>query len=618
MKQVFKIQALVVMLCVLLSPAVLASGEASGGMAPPPGGGGGGSAPTSYDAVLDITTDQTLNGVSMESVNGDENIIHVMNGATAWVTNSNFANGGTGSGGDASSFYGVGATLFVSDGTLYAQNDVINTDTTGGAGVFAYKDGTAYVSGLHISTNAGSSGGLHVAGGGTLYAWDCDVVTQAPMAAAAIRSDRGGGTMVIDGGSYVTSGGTGAVYVTADISVHNAYLYTGSSEAIAIEGKNTLRLFDCTLEGNMIPSAINDNKVWNIIVYQSMSGDAETGTSHFEMAGGKLTAHAGPIVYNTNTSSYITFRDVDIVRNDDTTCFLQVTGNSSSRTWGRAGANGANCIFTAYAQTLPGDIVYDSISDLDMYLLDGSVLNGAILIDDSRNGGYSGDGGMDLTIGPDAVWNVTGPSVINGTLACAGTVTNATIKDFSGNFLWGSGPYTVYVRALTGTVDFSGAGTLHDWAEFAVDNPFTSVPEGTSIASGEASAAPSAASGEASTAPSAASGEASAAPSAASGESVAQETYPLFEEYKAYLLSTLLLDPFWQGNEATLQADIAAAQTPYDANIQNFTGSASVDQAPAGVVFPMTYDVWYAANSGSPAASSAVSSGSGEASGPAS
>ncbi len=491
MKKATKLLALVIALCMVLSLGAFASGEPSGdggrggqgGASGAPGGGGGGSSePDSYDAVLDVTEDTEIDGAAMESVNGNENIIHVYNGATAKVTNSSFVNGGTGGGGDAASFYGVGATLFVSDGELYVDDVTIDSTVGGGTGVFAYGDGVAYVQNADIHTTQGSAGGLHVAGGGTLYAWDCNVETEAGMAAAAIRSDRGGGLMVIDGGRYVTNGGTGAVYVTADISVHDAYLYTGGSEAIAIEGKNTIRLFDCELEGNMIPNQINDNKVWNIIVYQSMSGDAENGTSHYEMVGGKLTTHAGPIVYNTNTASYITFSDVEIVRNDDTTYLLQVTGNSSSRTWGRAGANGANCIFTAVKQALPGDVVYDTISNLDFYLLDGSSLEGAIGCDDSFNGGNAGDGVANVYVDESSVWTVTGDSYINGTLYCAGTIENAKVVDASGAVLYGDGAYTVTVGAFDTKVDASGAGAVPVWEDYAVENPFAD-----SSASGEAS-----------------------------------------------------------------------------------------------------------------------------------
>ncbi len=474
-----KLLALIVSICMVLSLSAFASGEtsgASGGMMM----GGGGSAPTSYDAVYEITSDETLDGVTMESTTGSENVVHVYEGAVATIKNSSFSNSGTGSGGDAASFYGVGATLLVSDGEMYVENVDIDSTTSGGTGVFAYDDGVAYVSGLTFHSTEGSSGGLHVAGGGTLYAWDCDIETEASMSSAAIRSDRGGGLMVIDGGSYVTNGGTGAVYVTADISVHDAYLYAGGSEGVAIEGKNTIRLFDCDLTCTMIPNSLNDNAVWNIIVYQSMSGDADVGTSEYDMIGGTLTCNAGPVIYNTNTSSYITLSGVDIVRGDDTTYMLQVTGNSSSRTWGSAGRNGANCVFTAVDQVLPGDVVYDTISNLDLYLLDGSSLEGAIVCDDSFNGGNTGDGVANVYIDDGSVWTVTGDSVITGTLYLAGTIENATIVDESGAVLAGDGAYTVTVGALENTVDASGAGEIPVWEDYAVENPFASDEAGAS------------------------------------------------------------------------------------------------------------------------------------------
>ena len=45
-----------------------------------------------------------------------------------------------------------------------------------------------------------------------------------------------------------------------------------------------------------------------------------------------------------------------------------------------------------------------------------------------------------------------------------------------------------------------------------------------------------------------------------------------------------------------LWAGLEAAVSPDDESIQNFTGSGEVDQAPAGVEVPMTYDAWIAAN----------------------
>lgn len=124
---------------------------------------------------------------------------------------------------------------------------------------------------------------------------------------AAIRSDRGSGTMVVDGGSYTSNGvGSPAIYSAADITVNNAQLAATGSEAICIEGLNTIRLFDCDLSGNMLDLSQNDC-TWNVILYQSMSGDSEIGNSTFEMVGGSLTAGNGGMFYTTNTEIHLSF-----------------------------------------------------------------------------------------------------------------------------------------------------------------------------------------------------------------------------------------------------------------------------------------------------------------------
>lgn len=76
----------------------------------------------------------------------------------------------------------------------------------------------------------------------------------------------------------------------------------------------------------------------------------------------------------------------------------------------------------------------------------------------------------------------------------------------------------------------------------------------------------------------------------------AADEYPMFEEYKVYLLGTLLQDSFWAGKEDQLRGDLDAALTPDAECILNFTGTAAVDQAPPGVVFPLTYEAWFAEN----------------------
>ncbi|MCF0228185.1 MAG: hypothetical protein HUJ76_00655 [Parasporobacterium sp.] len=448
------------------------SGGSEGAQGMPPGGSGGGQKPEKYDAAVEVTEDASFDGETFSSETGMENVMHVFNGASVNVNGCSFFNSGEGNGGDQASFYGVGATVLVSDGELYIRDSEITSETSGGTGVFAYDKGIAYISDITVrNSGQGGCGGIHAAGGGTVYAWNLDVETTGG-SSAAIRSDRGGGKMVVDGGKYVSQNGTGAIYCTADISVNNAYLYAGRSEAMAIEGKNTIRLFDCSLEGNMQASEVNDNRVWNCIVYQSMSGDSEVGTSEFDMIGGKLICHAGPVILNTNTASYITFRDCDVVYGEDTTYFLQVTGNSSSRTWGKAGANGARCIFSAYDQEIEHDVMYDTISNLDFYLMEDSGFEGAVICDDAYNGGYSGDGIMNMYIDKESEWEVTADSVITGTLYLEGKIEDAKVVGTDGTVYVDGDGYVVTVGGFSNTADCSAAGKIPVWEDYAVENPF--------------------------------------------------------------------------------------------------------------------------------------------------
>ena len=444
-----------------------ASVELAGGM------GGGSSKPESYDAATEFTANDVQDGMTYTSTGTDENSIHVYNGADVTLTNAAITRDSADStGGDSSSFYGVGAAALVTDGALKISDSTITTNAKGGAGVFAYGDGTAYVSDTAITTRQDTSGGIHVAGGGTLYAWDLNVDTSGE-SSAAIRSDRGSGTMVVDGGSY-TSNGTGspAIYSTADITVNNATLTANGSEAICIEGLNTIRLFDCDLTGNMPTNAQNDCD-WNVILYQSMSGDSEQGNSTFEMVGGSLTAGNGGMFYTTNTESTFLLDGVDITPADENDFFLKCTGNANARGWGQSGANGADCKFTARNQTMEGDIIWDSISLLDFYMLDGSTLTGAV-VDDESNAGNGGDGYANLYISADSKWVVTGDSTLSA-LSCEGSIVDAqgravTIKDANGNVLvQGTSNYTVTVENYFTTVDAANVSVSVTFSEYAVD-----------------------------------------------------------------------------------------------------------------------------------------------------
>lgn len=420
----------------------------------PGGGAPGGSAsaqPESYNAVTEYTEDTEVSDETFSSTGSDENAVLVSNGSNVTLKDITLDRTSSDStGGDSSSFYGVGAGLLVTDGTVTIDNATITTDSAGGAGIFSYGNGNVTVSDSTITTTQDTSGGIHVAGGGTLTAKNLTVTTNGE-SSAAIRSDRGGGTMTVDGGSY-TSNGTGspAVYCTADISISNAALTANGSEAVCIEGLNSLKLTDCDLTGNIPENEQNDCN-WTVILYQSMSGDSEVGNSNFSMTGGSLTSENGGMFYTTNTESTFYLSGVDLNYSDSNDFLLKCTGNSNARGWGSSGANGADCEFTADSQTMAGKIIWDSISQLDVSLKNKSTWTGSFVQDES-NAGNGGDGYADLTVDSSSTWIVDGDSTLSS-LTCKGTITDedgntVTVKGSDGTtYVEGTSDYTITISS---------------------------------------------------------------------------------------------------------------------------------------------------------------------------
>lgn len=444
--------------------------------APGQGGPGGQSQGVdSYTAVNEYIEDTTVSNETIESTGTDENVALISSGANVTLDNDTITRTSADSqGGDNSSFYGVGAAVLATDGTAYVKDGSVTTDAAGGAGLFAYGDGTVYASDTTVKTAQDTSGGVHVAGGGTLYGWDLDVETNGE-SSAAIRSDRGGGTMVIDGGNYVSNGvGSPAIYSTANIAVSNATLTAKGSEAVCIEGLNSIHLYDCDLTGNMSDLDQNDN-TWTVILYQSMSGDSEVGNSTFQMDGGSLTSENGGVFYTTNTESTITLNNVDINYNDDNEFFLQCTGNTNQRGWGQSGVNGADCHFTGISQDMQGDVIWDSISDLDFYLTEGSSLTGAV-VDDESYAGEGGEGYCNVYVSADSTWTVTGDSTVSS-LENEGTIVDSngktvTIQGTDGTvYVQGDSEYTITTGSYSDTADMSGATAIQDQSVYTVEKP---------------------------------------------------------------------------------------------------------------------------------------------------
>ena len=372
------------------------------------GGGFGGSGEvTNGTSANTITEDTEVDSETYTSTGDDENALRV-DGATVILKDITIEKtAGSSSNTEDGDFYGQNAGLLVLNGaTATITGATVNTSVTNGNGVFSYGEGTVVnISDSTIRTTENNSGGIQTTGGGTMNTTNLDVETQGN-SAAAIRSDRGGGMVNVDGGSYVTNGtGSPAIYCTADISVSDATLTANASEGVVVEGKNSVALTDCDVTGNMSNTynGDSDENIHCIMIYQSMSGDADVGEATFSAEGGSITAKTGDMFYITNTDCEITLKDVAFTLANDV--FLRVEGNSSSRGWGTEGANGGDVTLTADSQEFTGNILVDEISSLVLTMKNGTSYEGAINPD--------GDGGtVDVTLDDDSTWTLTGDSYI--------------------------------------------------------------------------------------------------------------------------------------------------------------------------------------------------------------
>lgn len=407
-----------------------------------PGNGGGSASVDQGGSANTVSEDGSYTGNSYISTGDDENALRI-DGATAdfdGITVDKSA--GATSNAENGDFYGVNAAILATGGaTVTIKNSTVTSNARNGNGVFSYGKGTTVnIYGTKITTGADNSGGIQTTGGGTTNAYDLTVSTSGN-SSAAIRSDRGGGTVTVSGGSYTSAGyNSPAVYSTAAITVKNAILNAENSEALVIEGKNSITLEGCTVSGNMSAdkSSSGNINVHNIMLYQSMSGDADVGTSSLTMTGGTLTGSSGDMIFVTNTNAVIRMSGVAIENKDKTGVFLRVAGNSASRGWGTAGKNGAEVTFTADAQTVEGDIIVDSISTLDLVLENGSVLTGTVNIVSNAAGGTAVADNAMVTVGEGCTWNLTGDCTVtsltnNGTINFGGH----TVKLANGTVLRG-------------------------------------------------------------------------------------------------------------------------------------------------------------------------------------
>lgn len=359
---------------------------------------GGGNQVNQGTSANTLSEDTSVSGETYTSVGDDKNALRI-HGAIVSLSNITVdKSAGASSNAEQGDFYGMNAALLATDGAqVTIENAIVTSSAQNGNGIFSYGSGTSVtVKDTSITTTADNSGGIQTTGGGATYAENLTVST---------------------------AGNSSAVYSTAAISVENALLTAHNSETLVIEGKNSIALTDCTVSGSMSAqtSASGSENVHAVMIYQSMSGDAEIGTSSFSMTGGSLTGKAGDLFYITNTHCLLELSGVTLIQEDASGALMRICGNSASRGWGTAGSNGAQVECTLRGQTLSGNILVDTISSLTLDLTENSDFTGTLNIYENAQGGTPVSGNITLTIEEGSTWTLTGDCTLS-TLINYGTI----------------------------------------------------------------------------------------------------------------------------------------------------------------------------------------------------
>ena len=275
-------------------------------------------------------------------------------------------------------------------------------------------DGTteANIENVEITTYSDKSRGLDATYNGIINAKNVIINTNG-QSCAALATDRGEGEVHVTnselntGVSKQSGRGSPIIYSTGNITVANSIGTAYVSQIACIEGKNSIELSNCDLS-----AAAGGNRQDNgeyvdlggVFIYQSMSGDADVGTSTFTAKDSVLSIlsdsdcyESAPMFHVTNTKAIINLEKTEL--NFGSGTLLDVSGQSQ---WGTVGSNGGELTFNAKDETLDGNIIVDSISSLNMTLSSTSYVGAINPSDDFGQTAVIIESGSDWTLDGDS------------------------------------------------------------------------------------------------------------------------------------------------------------------------------------------------------------------------
>ena len=351
--------------------------------------------PSTFTGTSVISESKTFEHQRFDNTTSDQNSFIGKNKASITINSSVFDKTGNTTNDDNSNFHGQNAVVLGIEGSQTSIKDSnITSNSIGSNAVFATGEGSVInVENTNIHTKGNSSRGLDATYKGTVNGKNLTITTEGAHS-ATLATDRGEGTITAEAAKLTTSGtGSPVIYSTGNITANNVNGVANKSEIGVVEGKNSITLTNSNVTG------YHDN---GFMLYQSFSGDAESGIARLKAENNTLTTHGtGAFIYVNNTTAEADLTGNTILMPNTTTL---VKAAADSR-WGKDGENGGHLTLRASNQALSGNIVADAISTVALDMTNGSSLVGAINTDNTAKE-------VTLKLSKDSTWTLTGDSYV--------------------------------------------------------------------------------------------------------------------------------------------------------------------------------------------------------------
>lgn len=351
--------------------------------------------PNTFTGTTVVTENKSIAHELMSNTTSDQNAFIGKNKAIVNIENSVFDKTGNTTSNDNSNFHGQNAVVLGIDGSqINIKGSNITSNSNGSNAVFATGEGSVItVENTNIHTKSDSSRGLDATYKGTVNGKHLTITTEGAHS-ATLATDRGEGTITAEAAKLTTSGeGSPIIYSTGNITADYITGEAKNSEIGVVEGKNSITLTNSNVTG------YKDN---GFMLYQSFSGDAESGIARLKAENNALTSHAtGAFIYVNNTTA-----EVDLTGNTistpNTTTLVKAAADSR---WGKTGENGGHLTLHASNQSLNGNIVADAISTIALDMTNGSNLVGAVNTNNTAKE-------VTVKLSKDSTWTLTGDSYV--------------------------------------------------------------------------------------------------------------------------------------------------------------------------------------------------------------